>query len=51
MAATTRCMWVQFKECGELPYGISLPMSLIETAYRCYVGPAIMCGNEAWCLK
>ena len=51
MTARTRCGWVKHMECGELLYGRRFPLKLIKAVYRSYVGPAMLYGNEAWCLK
>ena len=49
VTARTRCGWVNFGECGEL-LSFIYPLRLIGAVYRSYVGPAILCGSEAWCL-
>ena len=53
VAVTTgiRCGWVMFSECGKLLYGRWIPLKLKGTVYKCYVEPAILYGNEVWCLK
>ena len=38
------------KQCGELLYG-RFPLRLKWSVYQSYVGPAMLYGNEAWCLK
>ena len=51
VTARTRCDWVQFRECVELLYGMRFPLRLKGAVYSRYVGPAILYGSEAWCLK
>ena len=51
VTASTRCGWVEFRECGELLYGRRFPLRLKGAVYKSYVGPAILYGNEAWCLR
>ena len=51
VSARTRCGWVKFKECIELLHGKRIPLKLKGAVYKSYVRPAILYGNEAWCLK
>ena len=51
LTARTRCVWVKCRECGELLYGRRLPLKLKGAVYKSYVRPAILHGNESWCLK
>ena len=46
MTARTRCMWVMFRDCGELLYGRRLPLRLKGAVYKSYVRPVILCGSE-----
>ena len=39
-----------FREYSELLYG-RFPLKLKGAVCDSYVSPAILCGNEAWCLK
>ena len=52
-AATVRitCGWVKLRECSELLHGMRFPLKQKEAVYKSYVGPAIMYGSEALCLK
>ena len=45
-----RCAWVKYRECGELLY-CRFPLRLKGAVHRSYVGPAILYGSEAWCLR
>ena len=47
----TRCGLIKFGECGEVLYGRRFPLWLKGDVYKSYVRPAILCGNEAWCLR
>ena len=47
---TTRCGWVEIKECGELLHG-GFPLKVKRAVYKSYVRPAKLYGNGAWCLK
>ena len=51
VTARTKCVWVMFRECGELLYGWRFPLMLKRTVYESYVGPTILYGSEALCLK
>ena len=51
MTARTRCVWVKFIECSKLLYGRRFPVKLNGYVYKSLVGPAILYGSEAWCLK
>ena len=51
VTARTRCWWVKFNECGELLYSRRFPLRLKGAVYESYVGPAMLYGSEAWCLK
>ena len=48
MTVRTRCGWVIYRECGELLYGRRSPLSLKGVVY---MGPAILYGSDAWCVK
>ena len=50
VSVKTRCGWVKFRECCELPYSI-FPLWLTWAVYKKYVRPAILYGSETWCLK
>ena len=49
--ARTRCVWVKFRECGDLLYDMKFLLWLKGAVFKNYVKPAKLCGNEAWCLK
>ena len=51
VTAIIRCGWIKFRECCELLYGKRMPLRLKGAVYDSYVGPAILNGSEAWCLK
>ena len=48
--ARTRYGWVKLRECGELLYGRRFPLMLKRVVYKSYVKPAILFGNEVYCL-
>ena len=43
----TRCGWVKFRECGNLVYGLRLPLRLKGSVCRSYVGLANLYGSVA----
>ena len=47
----TRCGWVKLRKSGELLHGMRFPLKLKGAVHKSYVRPAILHGNEAWCLK
>ena len=51
MTAIARCEWVKCRECDELLYGRRFPLKMKGAVYESYVGPAILYGSEALCLK
>ena len=50
VSARTSCVWVKFRECGELLYD-RFPLRLKGAVYKTCVKPTILYGGEAWCLK
>ena len=46
-----RCGCVKFRECGELLYGRRFLLTLKWAVCKSCVRPAILYGNETWCLK
>ena len=38
-------------DCCDYLYGRIFPMKLKGAVYESYVGPAMLYGSEAWCLK
>ena len=51
VTATTRCVWVEFRECDELLYGRRFHPTLKGAVYESSIRPAILYESEAWCLK
>ena len=51
VTAKTRCGRVMFRDSGELLFGKTFTLMLNDAVYKSYVGPAILYGSEAWCLK
>ena len=51
MTAGIRCGCNEFTKCGKLLYGQGFPLRLNGAVYNIYVRPAILYGNESWCLK
>ena len=41
----------EIRECSELLYGRRFPLRYILAVYKIYIRPAILYGNDAWCLK
>ena len=39
------------REYDELLYGRKFPLRLKGAVYESFIGPAILYGSEAWCLK
>ena len=46
VAARTRCVWIKFRECGEMLYGMRFPLRPKKAVYESYVRSAIMYGCE-----
>ena len=51
VTARTRSGWVELRECSELLYCRRFHLRLKGAFSKSYVGPAILYGNEACCLK
>ena len=50
VTARTRCEWVTFRKCDELPYG-RFSLKLNGAVYESYIRPAILYESDAWYLK
>ena len=51
ITARTRFVYMKFKECGQLMYGMRFPLRLNGAVFKSYVRPAILYGSETCCLK
>ena len=51
VTARTKCWLAMLRECGQFLYGQTFPLMLQGAVCMSYIGPAILYGSEAWCLK
>ena len=51
VTARTRIGWIKFSKCSEILKGRRFLLKMKGKVYKSCVRSAMLCGNEAWCLR